>query len=119
MFNGGNIIIIAPESGKSAIYSKEGYTYKDGIILAILNKEGNRESTTHYYSFSRVGKYQEMDLVENTYASVEINGEPIVSAKIPKTFSSTVVFIRDKNVQIASYENTELTTDANGVYWNE
>lgn len=117
LFNGGNVVIIAPEAGKSAIYSDGGYNYKDGSILAILNKEGKRDSTTHYYSFSHVGKIQDLDLVENTYASVEIDGDIIVSAKIPKTFSATVVFIGGKTVQISSYENIDVTTNSNGVYW--
>lgn len=116
-FKGGDIVIIAPEAKKSAIYSEGGYTYTNGRIFAILNKEGNRNSTTHYYSFSQVGKIQELELAENTYATVEIDGEAVVAAKLPKAFSAIAVYIGDKSVNISSTEQIDGEIDTNGIYW--
>ena len=88
-------------------------------MLAILNKDGNRSSTTQYHSFSHIGKIQELELVEKNFVSAEIDGSALLSAKIPKSFSATVVFLGYKAVVISAYENIEATADANGVYWGE
>ena len=118
-FNGGDTVIIAPATSKSAIYSKGGYSYTEGRILAILNKEGNKDSSTHCYTFSRSGKIQEIDLTENTYAIVGIDDEITVAAKIPSTFSATVIYIGDKYVDVSSSQSIEATENYNGVYWTE
>ena len=119
MFNGGDIAIIATAAKKSPIYSDGGYTYSDGRIFAIMSQEGTRADATHYYSFSSVGKFQEMDLTENTYATVIMDDETVVSVKVPTTLSATVIYIGDKIAEISSASSVaEMENDAK-VYWRE
>jgi hypothetical protein len=84
-----------------------------------MSQEGTRADATHYYSFSSVGKFQEMDLTENTYATVIMDDETVVSVKIPTTLSATVIYIGDKIAEISSASSVaEMENDAK-VYWRE
>lgn len=114
-FDGGDIVIIAPAEKKSPIYSDGGYTYTDGRILAIMSKEGTRTDATHFYSFSQVGKFQEIELTENTYATVIVDEEIVVSAKVPITLSATIIYIGDKTVEFSSAQSSEYGE----IYWRE
>ena len=118
-FKGGNIVIIAPEANKSAIYSGGGYTYTDGKILAILNKEGNRTSSTKFYDFSRTGKIQDLELTEGAFVTVQSNGDILVSAKIAKAFSATAIYLGDRSTEISAEETIDAELNSNGVYWAE
>ena len=118
-FDGGDTVIIAPADGKAAINSDGGYKYSNGRVLIIMSKNGNKDTTTHCYTFSKVGKIQEIELTENTYVNVGIDGDNIVSAKVLKTLSAIALYIGDKSVEISSAETIDATANSNGVCWYE
>lgn len=117
LFNGGDMVLIATAAKKSPIYSDGGYKYVGGRILAIMSIEGTRANATHYYSFSSIGTFEEIELAESSYLTTVMDDEPIVSTKISNALSAIVIYLGDKSVEFST-NSIEGAEYVNGIYWN-
>ena len=116
-FTGGNTVIISTSGGNSAIDSDGGYKYTGGKVLAIMTQNAMTSESKHCSNFSSIGKSQTVSFSTNSYAVVKVNGSAVLSVKMPKSMSSTAIYLGSNAATITSSTSSAGTADTNGVWF--
>lgn len=119
VFNGGDCVLITDSVVDSSIDTEAGYTYNGGRVLALMSSQAMTNEPTHCKNFSSVGAKSTQNLSVGTYVTVTIGADTAVVFRSPKALSALVVYLGDSSAKIASAAETELTLNADGIYWSK
>lgn len=118
VFSGGNTAIISTSGGNSAIDSEQGYSHTGGKVLAVMPSGKMSDEAVHCQNFESVGISQSLNLSAGSYLAVKVNGDSVVTIKMPKSLSARVVYLGDKSASATAESSSSETLDRNGVCWN-
>ena len=118
VFNGGNTAIISTSGGNSALDTEQGYSYIGGKVVAVMPSGGMTSEATHCSNFSSIGTNSSISLKENSYLTINTNGELVAAIKMPSSMNGCVIYLGSSSASVSAGDSTSFKTDANGVYWS-
>lgn len=117
VFSGGNTVVISTSNGNSAIDSEQGYQYTGGSVIAVMSSGGMTSESMRCQNFSSIGTSKSVSLPADAYLTVEVSGKTVVTVKIPKSMSGTVIYLGSNSASFTTVNSTSATLDRNGVCW--
>ena len=117
LFSGGTTVVICNSNGNSAIDSDGGYTQSGGRVVAIMTSGGMTSETTNGTT-QGMTKKSSLSLSNGGYLVVNVNGEEVLTVKMPCQMSAYVVYISSSSATISSSTTANNSLDSNGVYWS-
>lgn len=117
-FNGGKTVIICNSNGNSAIDTERGYQYSGGSVLALTSQGGMSGETTNCKSLNSIGKTANLSLSTGKYVTVNVDGDLVLTVKMPCNLNATAVYLGSANAKIDDASSSNVSFDKNGVCWN-
>ena len=117
VFSGGNTVVISTSGGNSAIDSEQGYKYTGGKVVAVMPSGGMINEATNCQSFSSIGTSKSISLSSGGYLTVAVDGDTVVTVKMPSGISGRVIYLGDRSASISSATSSSESLDSNGVRW--